>query len=198
MSKFVFFTIIDVKPTYVKVYSPKNFRRFKNPVFSGSRGSKTQVLGIESAFFLIYSFKKGGHLNLLKIIGKKGDNLDQYLDNPCYPCPTGDLLVMKSIQNKDRRRVSRVILRRIITFETSVLPTNGRFVSGKPLRGLMINISNGGICFRTKNRLQRSMVLKVSLPVSEISPAAPTLAQVLWVARDPKHKEYRAGLQFII
>ena len=42
------------------------------------------------------------------------------------------------------------------------------------------------------------MVLKITVPVSEISPAAPTLAQVMWVRRDVKRKEYRTGLRFII
>jgi hypothetical protein len=91
-----------------------------------------------------------------------------------------------------------VVLKRAITYEPGALPKRGHFLPGKRLRGFLLNISNGGICFKTKHRLQTKMVLKVSLPVNEISPLAPTLAQVLWVNRDPKRKEYHTGLKFII
>jgi len=71
-------------------------------------------------------------------------------------------------------------------------------LAGKRLPGSLVNISNGGLCITTRHRLGKGMVLKVSLPVSEISPAAPTLAQVMWVMNDTKHKEFRTGLRFII
>ena len=106
--------------------------------------------------------------------------------------------VIKEIQFKEKRRIPRVTLRRSITYEAGVLHKRGPILPGKLLPGLLVNMSNGGICFKTPHKLQRKMVLKVILPVSEISPAAPTLAQVMWVIRDPKRKEYRTGLRFII
>jgi hypothetical protein len=42
------------------------------------------------------------------------------------------------------------------------------------------------------------MVLKVSLPLNKTTPVVPTIAEVVRVRRNPKHKEYRAGLRFII
>ena len=106
--------------------------------------------------------------------------------------------MIKEIQVEERRRIPRVVLRRAITYEPGVLHKRGQFIAGKRIRAYLVNMSNGGICFRTSHRLQEKMVLKVSLPVSEISPAAPTLAQVIWVMRDPKSKEYHTGLRFII
>ncbi len=91
-----------------------------------------------------------------------------------------------------------MMFQRAITYEPGVLPKRGHLLSGKRLHGLLMNISNGGICFRTQHRLQTKMVLKVSLPMSDISPVAPTLAQVVWILRDPKRKEYHTGLKFII
>ena len=100
--------------------------------------------------------------------------------------------------NKEKRLLHRVIIRRAITYEVGAFPKRDCIISGKPLRGFLVNISNGGICFKTKNRIQKEMVLKIRLPVGEISPAAPTLTQVVWVRRDPKLKEYRTGMRFII
>lgn len=106
--------------------------------------------------------------------------------------------MINEIQSKERRRIPRVTLRRSITYEAGVLHKKGPLIAGKLLPGFLENMSNGGICFKTRHKLQRKMVLKITVPVSEISPAAPTLAQVMWVRRDVKRKEYRTGLRFII
>jgi hypothetical protein len=102
------------------------------------------------------------------------------------------------LQAVERRQVPRVALRRAITFETGVLPDGQLMLAGRRLSGSLVNISNGGIGITTRCRLDRDMVLKVNLPVSEISPAAPTLAQVMWVLDSPKRREYHTGLRFII
>lgn len=106
--------------------------------------------------------------------------------------------MINEIQSKERRRIPRVTLRRSITYEAGVLHKKGPLIAGKLLPGFLENMSNGGICFKTRHKLQTKMVLKITVPVSEISPAAPTLAQVMWVRRDVKRKEYRTGLRFII
>jgi hypothetical protein len=98
----------------------------------------------------------------------------------------------------ERRQVPRVAMWRAITYETGLLPEGQLALAGKRLSGSLVNISNGGICITTSHRLKRNMVLKVSLPVSEVSPAAPTLAQVMWVISNPRGKVYRTGLRFII
>jgi hypothetical protein len=108
------------------------------------------------------------------------------------------ILVPKQIQTMERRQVPRVVMRRPITYETGVLPEGQLMLAGKRLSGSLLNMSNGGICITTRYRLEKGIVLKVSLPVSEVSPAAPTLAQVMWVVNDGKHKEFRTGLRFII
>jgi c-di-GMP-binding flagellar brake protein YcgR len=107
--------------------------------------------------------------------------------------------VIKETPGKERRHFSRVILQRVITYEAGLLPAKrGHSLTGKQFRGYLLNISNGGICFRTRQQLHKKMVLKISLPVNDISPKAPTLAQVLWVRKNLKRKEYQTGLRFII
>ena len=106
--------------------------------------------------------------------------------------------MIKELRFKERREIPRVILRRSITYEAGVLHKSGPLLAGKLLSGLLVNMSNGGICFKTPHKLQSKMVIKVSLPVSEISPLAPTLAQVIWVMRDQEREGYRTGLRFII
>jgi hypothetical protein len=91
-----------------------------------------------------------------------------------------------------------MILQRIITYAPGVSPVWGHSSEGKRLRGYLQNISTGGICFKTRHQLQKKMILKVNLPVTDIAPHAPTLVQVLWVRKEPKHKEYRTGLSFVI
>lgn len=107
-------------------------------------------------------------------------------------------LVSGKIRGRERRRFPRVALRRILTYESGFSLKRGHYLEGKRFRGYLLNISNEGICFRARHRPQKRMVLRVNLPISEVSPAAPTLAQVMWVRRDAKSKQYHTGLRFII
>ena len=91
-----------------------------------------------------------------------------------------------------------MVLRRSITYETGVSAEGFYPLAGRRLIGALVNISNGGLCFKTRYRLQKQMVLKVSLPVGELLPIAPTLTQVLWIVRDPRQNGYRTGVRFII
>jgi hypothetical protein len=106
--------------------------------------------------------------------------------------------MIKETPRKERRYSTRVTFRRVITYEPGLLPKGGPFLTGRQFCGYLLNISNGGICFKTNHRLHKKMVLKISLPVNDISPKAPTLAQVLWIKRIFKRKEYQTGLRFII
>jgi hypothetical protein len=106
--------------------------------------------------------------------------------------------VTKGIESKEKRQSPRMILQRIITYELGVSHDWGHLSEGKRLRGYLQNIGTGGICFKTKHQLERKMILKVNLPVTDVAPHAPTLAQVLWVRKEPKYKEYRIGLSFMI
>ena len=125
-------------------------------------------------------------------------NKRAFFDTPLYFESVIVVPKQAQTQTAERRQVPRVALRRAITCETGVVPEGQLMLAGKRLSGSLMNISNGGICITTRHRLDRDMVLKVNLPVSEISPAAPTLAQVMWVMSNPKRREYRTGLRFII
>ena len=122
----------------------------------------------------------------------------RFLNSPLYFESVISVPKQVQTQTMERRQVPRVTLRRAITYEAGVLPDGQLMLAGKRLSGSLINISNGGICISTRHRLSKDMVLKVNLPVSEISPAAPTLAQVMWVISNPKRRECRTGLRFII
>jgi len=106
--------------------------------------------------------------------------------------------MINKTRGKERRHSPRMIFRRVITYELGLLPKTNFLSTGKQFRGYLLNISNGGMCFKTKHRLPKKMVLKISLPVSDISPKAPTLAQVLWVRKTLERPEYQTGLRFII
>lgn len=108
------------------------------------------------------------------------------------------LLNAKEAQRRERRHFPRVILRRTITYEGPGLPTQPHFLSGKQSRGVLLNISSGGICLKGKYRLKRKLVLKVNLPLNETTSVVPTLAEVVRLKKGPKHKEYLVGLKFII
>jgi c-di-GMP-binding flagellar brake protein YcgR len=139
--------------------------------------------------------KEGGVCELLKNLKKY--QLCSFNASPYFESV---ISVPKQAQTQtvERRQIPRVALRRAITYETGALPDGQLLLAGKRLSGSLVNISNGGICITTRYRLNKDMVLKVNLPVSEISPAAPTLAQVMWVSGNPKRREYRTGLRFII
>lgn len=66
------------------------------------------------------------------------------------------------------------------------------------LRAVLLNLGAGGLCLKTSVRLSPQAVLKVNLPLNKLPLAAPTLAQVLWVRKEPGLRRYRAGLRFIL
>jgi hypothetical protein len=99
-------------------------------------------------------------------------------------------------QTLERRRVPRVTLQRAITY--GVLRKGQLMLAGQSSSGFLVDISNAGMCIATPHRLEKSMVLKVRVPVKENSPVAPTLVQVMWVANDAKNRGFRSGVRFII
>ena len=64
--------------------------------------------------------------------------------------------------------------------------------------GILMDISNGGLCFKTNDRLQKKTVIKISVPINQVSPSIPTFGQVVWVSRNWKRKEYWVGVRFIL
>lgn len=60
------------------------------------------------------------------------------------------------------------------------------------------NISEGGVCLMTRERLETAQIVKISLPVPHVKMSTPTLAEVRWVRKDPGKRLYRAGLRFLL
>jgi hypothetical protein len=104
----------------------------------------------------------------------------------------------KGFRRKERRQSPRMPLQRFISYEVRIPLQQGRLLEGKQLRGYLQNISNGGLCFKMKHQLRKTMILKISLPITDIALTVPTLAQVLWVRKKPNHEEYLIGVRFII
>ncbi len=129
---------------------------------------------------------------------RHGYSLIKLKDSASFPIPSKDPLPIRKAFNKDRRLDPRVMLRRPIAYEIRVFPETRRRLANKHLRGLLINMSKGGIGLKTQHRLQANMIISLRIPVGKMFVTLPTLAKVSWIATDPKQKEYRAGLMFII
>jgi len=50
----------------------------------------------------------------------------------------------------------------------------------------------------TRERLETSQIVKISLPLPHVKMSTPTLAEVRWVRKDPGKRLYRAGLRFLL
>lgn len=59
-------------------------------------------------------------------------------------------------------------------------------------RECLKNISQGGLCFQSKNALRRGMVIRITIPVRE--PAFETTGTIAWCRRVNCH--YDVGVQF--
>lgn len=98
----------------------------------------------------------------------------------------------------DRRLTPRVAFRKNISYEVSSHHKNHHLLTGRRYRGTLVNISNGGACLRTHQRLQERTILRISIPVNKTFVTIPTLMEVRWVMKQPKSLGYCTGLRFII
>jgi PilZ domain len=63
----------------------------------------------------------------------------------------------------------------------------------KEEEGIGQNISEGGLCLITDRALEESQVIKIRLPIPNVSATIPTLAEVRWVKRQSVQRPPVAG-----
>ena len=98
----------------------------------------------------------------------------------------------------DRRLTPCVAFRKNIGYEVSLHHKTRHLLTGQRYLGSLVNISNGGACFRTRQRLQEKTILRIRIPVNKTFVRIPTLMEVRWVMKQPRSLGYRTGLRFII
>ncbi len=106
---------------------------------------------------------------------------------------------MPSKKDQERRRTSRVALNAQVRYTPSAQGSRGarlRIAEG-------INISQGGLCIKTKAALGLSQIIRLNLPVNgatqeNATDAAmtPTLAECCWIK--PQQGQYEVGLRFLL
>ena len=95
----------------------------------------------------------------------------------------------------EQRRSSRVRFSSVL--RARELPHLGHSHTQKRLReGKIQDISAGGICIITKQRLKEAQILHCELKIPAVSISIPTLMQVRWIL--PRNQQFRVGLQFLL
>ena len=95
-----------------------------------------------------------------------------------------------------------------VTFEAGALLTSQKSRREKNADGDTQNLSEGGLCLITDRALKESQIIKLKLPMPNISVTMPTLAEVRWVKKESAKplssaqsggsQRYIAGLRFLI
>lgn len=105
------------------------------------------------------------------------------------------------LKKTERRLNQRSPLTEKVTFEISTHLTPHGFKENQTTAerdSYIKNVSEGGICLMTKESLATAQVIKISLPLPHLKIAAPTLAEVRWVRKDPAKDLFHAGLRFLL
>ena len=67
-----------------------------------------------------------------------------------------------------------------------------------PNEGGVVDLSNGGMRIRTAKRgLEKGLILRVWLPVSEVEVSVPVLTEVRWIDEETPGT-FRAGMTFMV
>jgi PilZ domain len=70
--------------------------------------------------------------------------------------------------------------------------------SGRLIRGIVDDISSGGLSLLTRQRVKKSLLIRGEIQLSDIPVSVPLLARVRWIQRSIKGSQYRIGLQFLL
>jgi hypothetical protein len=102
---------------------------------------------------------------------------------------------MKKVKNQ--RKYLRHPWEGTVTYRWSV-PRQPRQVREFSGQGQLQNMSGGGLCLMTEERLAPKQLLSVSVPLQSQDLAIPTLAYVQWTRPVRGTGRYAAGLSFLI
>ena len=99
-----------------------------------------------------------------------------------------------------RRRPDRLSFLRFITYG---LTASGPPASnGKKSQAAAINVSEGGLCLLVNEPIHESDILRVDLPLADVSTTSSTLAEVKWSRAMPWSNndtpQYFVGVQFLL
>ena len=106
--------------------------------------------------------------------------------------------MIRTSPKEERRLNPRLFFRRNVTYEIPAFPGHRTELGGKTLHGTLLNISQGGVCLKTRYPLKKKTVLRLQIPINDLPVRAPTIALVVWLKKDKTGKGYRTGLQFIL
>jgi hypothetical protein len=98
---------------------------------------------------------------------------------------------------KNRRKYLRYISKGTVTYKRSIHKNKSIFkeVTG---RGQLQNLSKGGICLITKQRLAPKQLVSVAIPLTRQNLTVPTLGYIQWTKPLRGQARYAAGLSFLI
>jgi hypothetical protein len=99
-----------------------------------------------------------------------------------------------------QRRPTRLPFIRFITYEVgSNHQTNG---TQYMRQAAAINVSDGGLCLLVNEPISEADIIRVDLPLADVSTTSPTLAEVKWSKptpwSQPDAPQYFVGVQFLL
>jgi len=98
---------------------------------------------------------------------------------------------------KNRRTETRYPWQGEVTYRRSI-PSRGQTLKTISGQGQLHNVSEGGVCLVTAERLAPKQLLAIQLPLSQPEISVPTLAYVQWTRPMRGTGRYAAGLSFVV
>jgi hypothetical protein len=98
---------------------------------------------------------------------------------------------------KNRRRQIRYPWEGTVTYRRSI-PLRRQAVKTINGQGQLHNVSGGGLCLVTDERLAPKQLLAITVPLPPTDIAIPTLAYVQWTRPLRGTGRYSAGLSFVV
>jgi len=98
---------------------------------------------------------------------------------------------------KNRRMQTRYPLQGEVTYRRSI-PFRGQTLRSISGQGQLHNVSEGGVCLVTDERLAPKQLLAITLPLAPPEISIPTLAYVQWTRPMRGTGRYAAGLSFVV
>ena len=100
----------------------------------------------------------------------------------------------------ERQRPSRLPFIRFITYERGSNHT--READDRGTQAAAINVSDGGLCLLVNEPINEADILRVDLPLADVSTSSPTLAEVKWSMPTPwsgnGSPQFFIGVQFLL
>ena len=99
-----------------------------------------------------------------------------------------------------RHGPARHSLIRAVTFEAGRIEGRTTAAIGTRGKGILVNISNGGMCLLIDRQFRVQETLRVRVPTQCSETSMPTLAEVRWIREGQlgEHEVYLLGLQFLL